>query len=742
MIPLGQVWPHKGAVGWSRADPSPKALRWPTLGLEGLCAIYDSDAHFVPYYVPGEPEVPRLLKECADDPEVQIRFRVIALDFDPPGHARTEAWTDNFLSVLRAKGWSGYLTRGGGRVLFCSREPLTIQQHAVFRHRAALMVTDAGIPDVDSTCLGEAQWSRCYRLPFVTRDGEPQRLPSVNLLPRGDKIPVLGLDDLPSALGRSDGSGVFAGIEDLPSHWRDRSSVGEGERNMFLAQAAGALRRKGLGGAALLAELAAINERQCDPPLPVREVSDMARKAERQWEAGSGQPPDVEPPDNTEPLDRGDETELAHRILDELPESTVASLGYLWTYGEDTGIWTSRDLETVMSRVTDFAGHPVYSGTDKAGDPIYKPLRVGHNFAKGAASLALIRRRREGFFDSEQPGVAFANGFYSADGELLPHRPEHRARFAFPFDYNPGLEPVAFLHYLRSLWITEEQTRAEVDALISLVRQIIAVFAAGLATRYQRAFILLGNGANGKSVLLDVISALFPEGETVTAVPPQDWGQEYDRATLAGSRVNIVAELPEVEMLAAEKVKGIVSGDLISARHIFGHPFKFRPRAGHLFSANLLPGVRDHSGGFWRRWTVIPFPRTFLGHEQDPGLTARLIETQREAIMSWALAALPAVLARPQGYVIPRCCEALTDDWRGRADQVACFLDEDPAFVRAWAMQASQLYQRYSEWARTNGHKSPLTQRTFSERLASRPGITKARGKNGVTFSGPARVVV
>ena len=713
---LGQVWPRRNVLGWSEDDPSGDT--YPTVDTDALFKIYDTDAHFVPYYLETEEDdrCPRLLKSCPDD--WPVRFQVVPLDCEPEGHQPDEAWREHFRAVVDELGWARYETRGGGRALFGVAEPLDRSSFVVVQRRGARLLTDRGVR-VDPATLG--QWGRCYRLPFVTRDGEQQRHFSRLL----DKFPAVELDALPTLVGQ----GPYAGIGDTPLPWRAAGNVGEGGRNSYLVRAAGGLRRQGLGGTTLLEELARLNEARCNPPLPFAEVAVVARSAE-QWEAGARRT-EPEPVEDDQPLALGDQVEVARRLLAELPADTVGDQGALWSYNEGLGIWAPKEGAELARLTARYSGWPIRNGNDREGNPRFLPLKVGDPFAKGTAAVMLREHRSPGFFDHEEPGVAFANGFVGVEGALRAHSAEHRARVAVPFDFAPGGLPGAFLGFLRGIWRDLE----DAEGLIRLIREIIGVYACGLATDYQRAFIFLGVGSNGKSVLLDVVRSLFPRGAS-TAISPQEWGQEYRRARLATARINLVSEMPEVEIMSSEKVKGIISGDVTEGRAIYSEPFDFQPKAGHLFSANALPGVRDHSHGFWRRWTVVPFPRTFLEHEQDRGLTGRLVETQRGLILSWAVEAVPGVV-EAGGYAIPESCEEATRGWRARADQIACFVDEDEVVNSpGWRLSGSQLYNRYVDWARLNGYRAQLSARVFGERIKQMPGVGSSRTGRGVDYFG------
>ena len=265
---------------------------------------------------------------------------------------------------------------------------------------------------------------------------------------------------------------------------------------------------------------------------------------------------------------------------------------------------------------------------------------------------------------------------------------------------------------------------------VEALREFIGASLLGIASTYQRAFVFVGDGANGKSTILKIISALF-SGELVTAISPQDMGQEYRRAMLSRSRLNIVSELPEADIMDSAAIKAIVSGDRITARAIRCDPFTFEPRCGNVFAANSLPSVRDSSDGFWRKWIVLEFRRTFAVSEQDTELADRIIATELDQIASWAIDSTEPLTARKH-YTEPASSRAALAEWRSSADTVYRYLSERTKPGESWT-PAQTLYRDYCQWCQRNGHKNPSSAK-FGRRLKSLR-VEKKRTKNGVEYA-------
>jgi P4 family phage/plasmid primase-like protien len=184
--------------------------------------------------------------------------------------------------------------------------------------------------------------------------------------------------------------------------------------------------------------------------------------------------------------------------------------------------------------------------------------------------------------------------------------------------------------------------------------------------------------------------------------------------------LNIVSELPEADILDSESWKAMVAGDTTTGREIRKEPFSFKPVAGHVYSANRLPGTTDQSHGFWRRLLVVQFNRVFAEREQDPDLADRIVQSDHRAVVAWALIGASRVL-KIGHYTVPRSSAKALDKWRAHADQVRAFVDDwtsrllpdEPLHM---GTQAEVLYKAYRTWAQENGHR-PVASNTFGERM-------------------------
>ena len=109
--------------------------------------------------------------------------------------------------------------------------------------------------------------------------------------------------------------------------------------------------------------------------------------------------------------------------------------------------------------------------------------------------------------------------------------------------------------------------------LISYVQRAIGYSITGL-TSEQCLFILIGEGANGKSTFVNVISKLLGDyskaaaSQTLVAKGSTSVGD--DLVDLVGARLIPVSETEEGEGLAEAKIKQMTGGDILKGRLLSG----------------------------------------------------------------------------------------------------------------------------------------------------------------------------
>ena len=173
------VWPDRHVKGLD--GPTSAVSKFPLLDWkQALKTRYTTDAHVACYYVEGETELPRINKsahqwliEEGKEPKVQW----LLIDVDNPGHKewesaeqRQQAMDDLTINPLLEDAGI-YTTRAGYRLLWRLEKPVLARHWKSFYNQFRKHLIDNGIPADTAETL--AVWSTSFRLPYVTRDGQP-----------------------------------------------------------------------------------------------------------------------------------------------------------------------------------------------------------------------------------------------------------------------------------------------------------------------------------------------------------------------------------------------------------------------------------------------------------------------------------------------------------------------------------------------------------------------------------------
>ena len=341
------------------------------------------------------------------------------------------------------------------------------------------------------------------------------------------------------------------------------------------------------------------------------------------------------------------------------------------------------------------------------------------------ATSAFVREVVEGvkrrtFVDPvrfNRPGVAcLLNGILDLQTfEFRPHTPAEHFTVKLPVAFDPDAKCIVFSQFLSEV-LPDQPDRDAVQRLFGYVLE--------RGNRFQRAFMLVGEGCNGKSTLLGVLEGLLGRDGYCSETLQTLSENRFAPASLWGKYANICADIPARAIQHTGAFKMLVGGDPVRAEKKHRDAFTFFNDAKLIFSANELPEVNDRTIAFWRRWVLIPFPVDFTGRE-DRDRPAKL-QAELSGILNWTLDGLRKV--RESGFPSADGTTALKEEWKRRSDSVYYFLTtstvKDPT---AW-METATLYGAYVEFCEERD-VTVRSQDAFSKSLPRvYPAARKERG--------------
>ncbi len=331
-------------------------------------------------------------------------------------------------------------------------------------------------------------------------------------------------------------------------------------------------------------------------------------------------------------------------------------------------------------------------------------------------------------FDSDIYALNVLNGTIDLKtGNLKPHNSGDLITKLCPVNYDLKEESPLWEKFLNEIMGGN-------DELISYLQKVIGYSLTG-DIKEQCFFILYGPGANGKTTLLQTISALMKDyaqqSPTETFMIRRFSGVPNDVARLKGKRFVSTIEVEQGRRMAESLVKALTGGDTIAARFLFGEFFEFIPQFKLFLGTNHKPVIHGTDLAIWRRIKLIPFLITIPEEKQDKELIGKLKE-ELPGILNWAIKGCLAW--QKDGLIAPEEVKTATEEYRKESDVLGQFLEENITIDKNGMVKASLFYAHYLDWCKENGEKS-INNKTFANALFEK-GFDKTRLKNGIHYLG------
>jgi P4 family phage/plasmid primase-like protien len=240
--------------------------------------------------------------------------------------------------------------------------------------------------------------------------------------------------------------------------------------------------------------------------------------------------------------------------------------------------------------------------------------------------------------------------------------------------------------------------------------------------------ILVGEGANGKTVILIVLTALLGEAN-VSTVPLELFGQRFQLTPTLGKLANVVPEIGPLDRVSEGFLKAFVAGDRMYFDRKGLPGIDARPTARLVLATNTLPPFTDRSGGVWRRVMILPFRLTIAPDRQDPHLAAALLD-ELPGIFNWSLEGWRE-LRRRERFIEPKISRQVLDEYRIDSNPAQAFLLDEVRSARGSLVSCRELYGRYQEWCKAHGHKPVPDTQFGKEVFRTFPRVKRRKAAGG-----------
>jgi len=293
-------------------------------------------------------------------------------------------------------------------------------------------------------------------------------------------------------------------------------------------------------------------------------------------------------------------------------------------------------------------------------------------------------------FDTDDYALNTPNGTLRLGEDsitLEPHNPEDYITKVTKARYNPEAKAERWEQFLDEVFQGDKEK-------IQYIQKVLGYCLTG-STKDRLSWFLVGSGANGKSVLEEVIKEMMGDYGKKTNNKLLTGDGSTDQLALLTSLMDVrftyCSELDEGRELSVAFFKEIVGGEVVEARRFYQDYIKFTPKCKIMLGTNNLPRIPEDSHAIWSRVRIITFPETFYSESEldamerdgkdisglkkrDDGLLDYLVEYELEGILNWCL----------EGYLLWRSeglgdCESVrkaTNNYRSDEDLLGEWIEE------------------------------------------------------------------
>lgn len=325
--------------------------------------------------------------------------------------------------------------------------------------------------------------------------------------------------------------------------------------------------------------------------------------------------------------------------------------------------------------------------------------------------------------------------------DLLPHDRDHLLTKVCPVEYDPDAPCPRFMQFL-----------SDIQPNIVMRRFLQRWFGLSLTgLPVQKLAFFHGGGANGKSVLVDLMAriagdyAATAKIESLTGKNKKSGSDSQpDLIPLIGARLVRTSEPEDGERLQEGLVKALTGGEPMMIRDLFSGMIEFQPYFKLTMSGNHLPDIRGGDDGIWRRIMLVTFPVQIAEERRIPkDELDEILWAERSGILNWLIEGTLDYLN--DGLQEPDEVLAATNAYRKDSDPIGTFL-ADATVVTGYEgdfMTARELIEAFNFWIEERG-ETRWGNRTVSNRIKAKadtwrhPGTGKlfTPKKSGVTGYG------
>ncbi len=220
-------------------------------------------------------------------------------------------------------------------------------------------------------------------------------------------------------------------------------------------------------------------------------------------------------------------------------------------------------------------------------------------------------------FDINPDIINCPNGYYNIrTDEFIKHNKDNpfKSFIQIPINYKPDAKCPIIDKFIKEV-VGEEF----IDIIYAFIGYCMLP-----TVKYQKAILLQGDGANGKSTLIDLVK--YSVGlNNCESIPLQDLHRRFQIARLRGKLLNALGDISNQKIEITSYIKDVIAEKTLSSDIKQFGATTWINTTKHMFSCNDPPIPHDDTYAFWRRWFYIECNNKFRGKNKDPNMLDKLI---------------------------------------------------------------------------------------------------------------------
>lgn len=302
--------------------------------------------------------------------------------------------------------------------------------------------------------------------------------------------------------------------------------------------------------------------------------------------------------------------------------------------------------------------------------------------------------------------LVLRNGTLNLDTFALEeHNKENYATVCVNYDYDPDAKCPNWEKFISNV-AAEDITRV-------LALQEAAGYVFFRESPIQAGVFLIGRGANGKSIYLEILKKII--GKHYAKVDISSLDQPFQVIQLRYAWADISTELKTDKSTTEAAFKSLVAGEDMSGCFKYKDFITFTPRAKLIMACNEFPKWRELTGAMLRRMVYVKFTRRYVDHanpkatnqQEADAYIIRKLSAELPGILNWMLAGKQrlASMERP-AFTKTKDYFEMIAQYQETADPVYAFLLEFRRYMEGRVLKKTDVYKFYKEWAKKTGHKA------------------------------------